>query len=186
MTDDAAAGRTAFLERFAWRGGHADVWPAFADGPTLAAVVRGLADPWRDAGVTHCVGVEARGFLLGAAVAVELGVGFVAVRKAGSLFPGPKLVVTAGKDYRGHEHELRMQDVLRHGDHVLLVDDWAERGSQAGAVQELVRLSGARLVGLSLVVDQLEDAVRARFARVTSLVRAAELGDAEDGTATTV
>jgi adenine phosphoribosyltransferase len=60
---------------------------------------------------------------------------------------------------------------------VLLVDDWAERGSQAEAAAELVRRQGAELLGLALVVDELPDAVRARLGRVTSLVTRAELGD---------
>ncbi|MGN6333010.1 MAG: phosphoribosyltransferase family protein [Motilibacteraceae bacterium] len=174
---DIAAARSAFLDTFAWHRGHADIWPAFADGPTLAAVVDGLAAPWRDQGITHVVGVEARGFLLGGAVAVRLGVGFVAVRKSGALFPGGTLTATTGRDYRGLEHELRMQDVLGPDDVVLLVDDWAQTGSQAVAVQSLVHSGGARLAGLSLLVDQLDDDVRAGFGRVTALVRAEEVGD---------
>lgn len=176
--DDVAAARAAFLEAFAWHAGHADVWPVFAHGPTLAAVVEGLAAPWHDQGVTHVVGVEARGFLLGGAVAVRLGVGFVAVRKPGALFPRGTLTATTGPDYRGAEQQLRMQDVLGPGAVVLMVDDWAQTGSQAGAVQSLVERGGARLAGHSLLVDQLDDVVRSRFGRVSSLVRAEELGDA--------
>jgi adenine phosphoribosyltransferase len=153
------------------------VWPVFADAAALGAVVEGLAAAWRDHGITHVVGVEARGFLLGGAVAVRLGAGFVAVRKPGGLLPGPKLTVTARRDYRGRAHELRMQHVLRSDDIVLLVDDWAERGSQAAAVRELVEQCGARLAGLSLMVDQLDAAARAQFDRVTCLVQADELGD---------
>jgi adenine/guanine phosphoribosyltransferase-like PRPP-binding protein len=124
------AARHALLTRFAWHGGHADVWPVFADAAALGAVVEGLAAAWRDHGITHVVGVEARGFLLGGAVAVRLGAGFVAVRKPGGLLPGPKLTVTARRDYRGRAHELRMQHVLRSDDIVLLVDDWAERAAK--------------------------------------------------------
>lgn len=82
--------RTVALERFRWTGGHSDVWPIFRDPGALAAVVRGLAGPFRDDGVTAVRGVESRGFLLGAAVAVELGVGFVAVRKGEGIFPGAR------------------------------------------------------------------------------------------------
>jgi adenine phosphoribosyltransferase len=69
-----------------------------------------------------------------------------------------------------------VQAVLGPGDRVLLVDDWAERGSQAEAAAELVRRQGADVVGLALVVDELPDDVRARVARVTALVTRAELG----------
>jgi adenine/guanine phosphoribosyltransferase-like PRPP-binding protein len=129
MTESAAVqlARAAFFRHFAWAEGHADVWAIFADAAAFAAVVNGLAAPWRNVGITHIVGVEARGFLLGGAVAAELGAGFVAVRKPGGLLPGPKARVVASTDYRGIAHQLRVQRVLRPQDVALLVDDWAER-----------------------------------------------------------
>ena len=179
-TAEVTAARDALLAHFRWSGGHADVWRVFADGEALSAVVTGLADPWRAQGITRVVGIEARGFLLGAAAAVSLGVGFVAVRKEAGLFPGPKVTVQAAEDYRGLRHRLRMQAVLDERDRVLLVDDWAERGSQAAAVRELVEGTGATFAGVSLLVDQLGPAVRAALGTVTSLVGAAELGDPEE------
>ena len=155
------------------------MWPVFADAVALAAVVDGLAEPWQESGVTHVAGIESRGFLLGGAVAVRLGVGFIAVRKQGGLLPGPKVTATTRPDYRGLTHLLRMRNAVGSGNTVLLVDDWAERGSQASAVADLVAQRGARLAGLSLIVDQLDDETRAGLGRVTSLVRAAELGDPE-------
>jgi len=169
--------RSALLTQFRWQDGHADVWRVFADAPSFAAVVEGLAEPWRQAGISHVVGIESRGFLLGGAVAVRLGAGFVAVRKAGGLFPRATLRTVAAPDYRGVAHELRMQERLQPGDVALLVDDWAERGSQAAAVVRLIGQSGARFAGLSLMVDQLADPTRATLGRVTALVHAAELGD---------
>ncbi len=169
--------RTALLAHFRWHGGHADVWRVFADGDALASVVTGLADPWRDSGVTRVVGIESRGFLLGAAVAVSLGVGFVAVRKEEGLFPGARLTTEAAEDYRGRRHRLRMQAVLTPRDRVLLVDDWAERGSQARAARHLVESAGAEFLGISLLVDQLAPEVRSTLGRVTALVSADELGD---------
>lgn len=173
------AARGAFLDAFAWDGGHADVWRAFEDGPTLAAVVAGLIDPWRDDGVTAVVAVESRGFLLGGAVAVGLGVGFHAVRKVGALFPGEKHVVVGGPDYRGVRHRLTIRATLTPSDRVLVVDDWAEKGAQALAARELVERCGATWAGLSLVVDQLSDDVRTRLDPVAALVTADELGPAE-------
>jgi adenine/guanine phosphoribosyltransferase-like PRPP-binding protein len=169
--------REALLSKFTWRDGHADVWQVFADGPSLAAVVAGLAAPWQDAGITKVIGIESRGFLLGGAVALRLGAGFQAVRKVGGLLPGSKLTVTCAPDYRGTSHHLRMQDVLDTDDIVLLVDDWAERGSQAVGVRQLVEWSGSSFVGISLMVDQLDDQTRAELGRVTALVTADELGD---------
>ncbi len=167
---------------FRWEQGHADIWRVFADANALRSVVRGLAAPWRDNGVTHVVGIESRGFLLGGATAVELGAGFVAIRKSGTgLLPGPKVRTTASSDYRGFRHDLRMQAVLGAGDAVLMVDDWAERGSQAAAARALVEQCGARWVGLSLVVDQLREDPRAALGAVTALLRADELGPADGG-----
>jgi len=104
-------------------------------------------------------------------------VGFVAVRKTEGLLPGPKLMTAAEEDYRGRRHELRMQAVLRADDRVLLVDDWAERGSQARAARHLVEACGATFAGVSLLVDQLDTQARMALGRVTALATADELGD---------
>ena len=77
------------LSRFRWIGGHADVLGLLSDGGFLARCVAALADPFRDAGVTKVVGIEARGFVFGGAVATQLGAGFVPIRKPGSVHPGP-------------------------------------------------------------------------------------------------
>ena len=82
--------RDLALEHFRWIDGHADVWAVLRNPVAFAAVVSGLVEPFRGAGVTAVCGVESRGFLLGGAAAVELGVGFVPVRKADGLFPGYK------------------------------------------------------------------------------------------------
>jgi len=171
------AARAAFLAAFRWHDGHADVWPAFEDGPTFSAIIEGLAAPWVDSGITKVAGVESRGFLLGGAVAIRLGVGFQAVRKQGALFPGAKTYVETAADYRGQTHALSMQTTLTPDDVVLFVDDWAEKGSQALAVKSLVSPSHARWAGVSILVDQLEEATRSRLGRVTALVTADELGD---------
>jgi adenine phosphoribosyltransferase len=171
--------RRALLDRFRWVSGHADVWRVFRDADALTAVVSGLVAPWRDRGVTHVIGVESRGFLLGGAAAVRLGAGFVAVRKTDGLLPGEKITADTAPDYRGRRHHLRMQAALGPSDRVLLVDDWAEVGSQARGVRELVRASGATWLGVSVLVDQLPDEVRAELGRVTALVRADELGPDE-------
>src|SRR5206468_1845378 len=79
----------------------ADVWRLFADGQLFRRIVAALAEPFADA--TKVAGLEARGFILGAAVATELGVGFVAIRKDSGLFPGPKAELRTAPDYRGVE-----------------------------------------------------------------------------------
>ncbi|MGW5354062.1 phosphoribosyltransferase family protein [Streptomyces sp. NPDC004031] len=173
MTDSA---RDLVTRHFAWSGGHADVWAVFRDAAALGAVVGALVEPFRDAGVTAVCGVESRGFLLGGAAAVALGVGFVAVRKGEALFPGPKAERRTAPDYRGRQHVLRLQRAaLAPGDRVLLVDDWIETGSQAAAVRALAAGCGAEWAGCSVVVDQLPPAGHAALGPVRSILTAAEL-----------
>jgi adenine phosphoribosyltransferase len=168
--------RGQILSQFRWVEGHADVWRLFANASTLTALIDGLAAPWREAEVTKVCGIEARGFVLGAPVAARLGVGFVAIRKEGGLFPGPKLELRAEADYRGLRPLLRVQrDNLQSDDRVVLVDDWAERGAQAAAARHLIEQCGATFLGLSLVVDQLSDDVRAGLGRVEAILRYEEL-----------
>jgi adenine phosphoribosyltransferase len=127
MRNAQALARKAFLARFEWDLGHANIWRIFADGDALALIVAGMADPWRTANVSKVCAVEARGFILGSAVAVKLEAGFVGIRKAGAHLPGPKLREQAAADYRGKTHELMIQQhALSDKDRVLLVDDWAE------------------------------------------------------------
>jgi adenine phosphoribosyltransferase len=137
-------------------GGHADVWRLFDDATLLRDLAAALVAPFRDR-VTKVAGIESRGFILGTAAALELGVGFVPIRKAEGLFPGPKAVTGTEVDYRGNRHELRLQRAaLRAGDQVLLVDDWIETGSQAKAAKSLVEACGAEFLGLAVVVRELE------------------------------
>lgn len=169
------AEKDLILRTLVWVDGHADVWRLFSDGELFRRIVAALAEPFQNA--TKVAGVEARGFILGGAVAAKLGVGFVAIRKEAGLFPGEKITRRAEMDYRGTEHVLRLQRAaVAPGDKVLLVDDWAEKGAQARAARELIEECGARFAGLSIVVDQLEDEVRERIGYVHALIREDELG----------
>ncbi len=171
-----SAARDALLARFRWVGGHADVWNIFRDGPALRIVVQALVEPFPSDRVSAVVGIESRGFLLGGAAAVELGVGFVAVRKAGSLFPGPKLSARSATDYRGQCSEFLLQrEAVSPGDRLLLVDDWAETGSSAAAVASLLTAAGGELIALAVLVDQLSDHARAGLPAVHAVVRATDL-----------
>ena len=172
--------RRRVLDVFRWVDGHADVWRLFHDPDAFGAVVRHMARMAESASATKIAGIESRGFILGGAVAVETGTGFVPVRKEAGLFPGPKVTGRAAADYRGIEHELRLQrQSLSESDRVLLVDDWAELGSQALATRRLIEQAGATWAGAAFVVDQLSPERRAELAPVTHIVTAEELGPAE-------
>jgi adenine phosphoribosyltransferase len=163
------------LEHFQWLEGHADVWKIFRDPTALGAVVSGLVEPFKKDGITAVCGIESRGFLLGAAAAIELGGGFVPVRKQTGLFPGEKSTRRTRPDYRGLRHELRLQRAsLSTADRVLMVDDWVETGSQAGAVKSMVEECGSHWIGCSVIVDQASEDCRWALT-VRSLVTAAEL-----------
>ncbi|MBB4795519.1 phosphoribosyltransferase family protein [Streptomyces nodosus] len=167
--------RDLALSHFQWIDGHADVWKIFRDPEALTGVVRGLAATFEGEGITAVCGIESRGFLLGAAVAVELGVGFIAVRKQHGLFPGEKLTRQTPPDYRRLRHELRIQRTsLTPSDRVLMVDDWVETGSQALSVKAMVEEVGSHWGGCAVIVDQASEACR-RTLDVRSLVTAAEL-----------
>ncbi|HST18583.1 MAG TPA: phosphoribosyltransferase family protein [Gaiellaceae bacterium] len=161
-----------FVERFRWVDGHADVLGLFADGAFLARAAAALADPFRAAGITKVAGVEARGFVLGTAAALDLSVGFVPIRKRGAVHPGPKAVVRAAPDWRGHTPELELQRAaLTAGDRVLLVDDWVETASQALAARRLIEECGAEWSGMSVLVDQTEAGTRRLLEPLASVVR---------------
>jgi adenine phosphoribosyltransferase len=164
-------------ERFRWIEGHADIWSLFADASLFEGITAALAGPFAGAGITKVAGIEARGFILGAAVARELETGFVAIRKDTGPFPGQKLTRVTANDYRGNSSLLRLQRAsLSHGDRVLLVDDWIETGSQAAAAHALIEEAGAEFVGVSVIVDELPRDSTPMLGKFAAVIRAEALG----------
>jgi adenine phosphoribosyltransferase len=161
----------------AWVDGHADVWRLFADAELFGRCVHALVEPFRGDRITHVAAVESRGFLLGGAAAVALGVGFVAVRKAtGWHLPGPVLTEETGHDYKGERGRLRVQaDVLPAGARVLVIDDWFQTGSQFRATRSLLQRASATVVGASVIVDQTQPELRPVLGKFRALIRADEL-----------
>lgn len=169
--------RKAVLSAFRWVDGHADIWRLFHDSVVFQRVVDELTGRVTEAAADKVAGIEGRGFILGGAVAVRAGLGFVPIRKQAGLFPGDKLTAQAEPDYQQQAHVLRIQrQSLPPGQRIMLVDDWAERGSQATAARQLIEQCGAVWSGLALIVDQLTDNQRAELAPVSSIVTAEELG----------
>jgi adenine phosphoribosyltransferase len=160
-----------FVRRFRWVDGHGDVLGLFADGLFLRRTAEALAAPFMPMRVAKVAAVEARGFIFGTAVALELGVGFVPIRKRGAIHPGPNATVRATTDWRGNEPELVLQrQAVTADDLVLLVDDWVETGSQAVAARKLIEECGGRWAGLSVLVDQSKPAIRQRLEPVAAVV----------------
>jgi len=155
--------------------GLGNMWPVFYDSALFTRVTDELAAPFAGA-VDKIVGIESRGFVLGAAVASRLRVGFVAIRKADGLYPGETLTAFTAADYRGREHTFRLQRAaLTAGERVGLVDDWFETGSQGMIARQLLEAAGASYVGASIIVNQLPAEMREALGPCHALVEASEL-----------
>jgi adenine phosphoribosyltransferase len=128
-----------------------DITPLLAHPDALAAAVAGLSEPFRDFGITKVVGMEARGFIFAAPVAVELGAGFVPVRKAGKL-PWAVHRQEYQLEYGTDLLEIH-QDAVSADDRILIVDDVLATGGTAAATVELVGQSGAEVVALAFVIE---------------------------------
>jgi adenine phosphoribosyltransferase len=128
-----------------------DITPLLLDAEALSCAVRELADWARPREVDYVVAAEARGFILGAALAIELGAGFVPARKPGKL---PSQVITAEYilEYGVDALELHA-DALADGARVLVHDDLLATGGTALALAELVEGTGAELVGCGFLVE---------------------------------
>jgi adenine phosphoribosyltransferase len=132
-----------------------DITPLLADHTALTAVIAALAAAGRDAEgrpvVDKVLGMESRGFILGAPAALELGVGFVPVRKAGKL-PRATYAVSYALEYGEATLEVH-QDALQPGDRVLLVDDVLATGGTARATIELAERCGAEVHGFAVLME---------------------------------
>jgi adenine phosphoribosyltransferase len=163
------------LRTFRWTNGHADFADSLRDPELLAAVGPALAEPFATIDITAVVALEARGFVLGALTARELGVGLVLARKPGAVHPDSHRMVADTADWRGRQLELRIsRRAVRESDRLLLVDDWIETGSQARTVAALVASHEATVVGVSVLVDDTSDDVRQQL-NVKGVVRSSEL-----------
>ncbi|MGH3413497.1 MAG: adenine phosphoribosyltransferase [Marmoricola sp.] len=131
-----------------------DITPLLEDPVAFTAVVEGLAAAGREpagAVVDKVVGIEARGFILAAPVALALGVGFVPVRKPGKL-PWRTHAVDYELEY-GEETLEMHADAVAPGERVLLVDDVLATGGTAAAAVELVRRSGGSTVRVAVLLE---------------------------------
>src|SRR3954464_10371291 len=132
-----------------------DITPLLADHTGFSAVVEALAEAGRDSTgtvvVDRVVGMEARGFILAAPVALALGVGFVPVRKSGKL-PRATYAESYALEYAEATLEIH-RDGLKAGDRVLLVDDVLATGGTVAATRRLVERSGAVATGVAVLMD---------------------------------
>ncbi|MFD4377460.1 adenine phosphoribosyltransferase [Streptomyces sp. NPDC058486] len=128
-----------------------DITPLLADPEAFTALTDALAALCHARGATKIVGLEARGFILAAPVAVRAGLGFIPVRKAGKL-PGATLRQAYELEYGTAEIEVHAED-LAAGDRVMVIDDVLATGGTAEASLELIRRAGAEVAGVAVLME---------------------------------
>ena len=128
-----------------------DITTLLRDPVGLAEVLDGLTEPFRDQQIDLVVGIESRGFILGAAVADRLRAGFVPVRKPGKL-PARTIQQSYDLEYGSDTLEIH-QDAIEQGQRVLIVDDLLATGGTARAALDLVKKTGGEIVGLAFLVE---------------------------------
>lgn len=128
-----------------------DVTTLISHGEGFRATIDNMAEPFFERGVNAVVGIEARGFILGGAIADRLGVGFVPVRKKGKL-PFETISETYELEYGTDELEIH-KDAIDQGEKILIVDDLIATGGTLEAAAKLVRQLGGDILGASFIVD---------------------------------
>jgi len=148
-----------------------DITTLLQDPVGFRVTIEGLVQRFKGSRIDKVAGIEARGFILGGAVAHQLDAGFIPVRKKGKL-PWQ----TIGQDYELEYGVDRIEihtDAILEGEHILLVDDLIATGGTAAAAIELVRQTGGKIVGAAFVIDLPELGGRAKIEKmgveVTSL-----------------
>ena len=138
-----------------------DITPLLADPKAFSAAVDALCADFTKAGVKYVAAVEARGFIFGAAVAEQLGAGFVPIRKKGKL-PYKTESVTYDLEYGNDTLEVH-KDAIKEGAKVLMVDDLLATGGTMAAACRLIEKIGGQIVGISFLVELKELAGREKL-----------------------
>jgi adenine phosphoribosyltransferase len=128
-----------------------DITTLLGDAEAFRHAVDALVDPFRSAGITKVAGIEARGFILGGAIAHQLKAGFVPLRKRGKL-PGETYAVEYALEYGVDSMEMH-RDALIEGERTMLIDDLIATGGTALAGLDLLRRGGANVIAAGFVID---------------------------------
>jgi adenine phosphoribosyltransferase len=128
-----------------------DITPLLRDKAGFKSAIDLFVDRYRDAKIDVVVGIEARGYMLGAPLAYALGAGFVPVRKPGKL-PGAKYSEEYALEYGTNSLEIH-SDAVDHGQRVLVVDDLLATGGTAAATRRLLERLGSNIVGFAFLIE---------------------------------
>lgn len=142
----------AVIEDFPKKGiSFKDITTLLANPEAFKEAVRLLAEPLKSTGVKYIVAPEARGFLFGCTVALELGVGFIPVRKKGKL-PRETVSYKYKKEY-GEDELFIHKDAIKPGDKVAIVDDLLATGGTISACEKLVKEMGADIEAIGFLIE---------------------------------
>ena len=128
-----------------------DVTTLFGDAQGFKACIASMTEPYRTQPIDAIAGIEARGFILGGAMADKLGCGFIPIRKKGKL-PWKVHSQQYALEY-GHDTIEIHQDAVAKGDRILIVDDLIATGGTAEAAAKLIHQCGGEVVGAAFVID---------------------------------
>lgn len=128
-----------------------DITTLIGNGPAFAEVIKAMADNYRGMGVDAVAGIESRGFIFSAPIALQLGVGLVPIRKPGKL-PAETYQIEYSLEYGTNRLEIH-RDALTAGARVLLVDDLLATGGTIDAACKLIERAGGSVAGLAFVIE---------------------------------
>ena len=128
-----------------------DITTLLKDPEGFQEVIRKLADHYKNQKIDVVCGIESRGFIIGGALAIELGLGFIPLRKAGKL-PAETISMEYELEYGKDKIEMH-KDALTKGNRVLLIDDLIATGGTAKAACHLIEKAGGIVVGCGFVID---------------------------------
>ena len=128
-----------------------DITTLLCDGQGFRDTVDALAAPYMGEDIDQVIGIESRGFILGAAVAATLGCGFVPIRKPGKL-PSKTHQETYNLEYGTDALEIH-QDACAHDKRILIVDDVLATGGTARAAIDLARKAGGKIIGAAFLIE---------------------------------
>jgi adenine phosphoribosyltransferase len=128
-----------------------DITPLLADAPAFKYSISQVLQHYRHKGITVVASAESRGFIFGAVIAYELGVGFVPLRKPGKL-PYRKIRQEFETEYSTDCFEIH-EDAIKPGDKVLVVDDLLATGGTGKAAADLIRRLGGSVVGFAFIIE---------------------------------
>jgi len=140
-----------------------DITTLLADAEGFALACQAMADPYREQHIDLVVGAESRGFIFGAAVARELDVGFIPVRKPGKL-PAQTIVEEYELEYGTDKLEMHA-DAIQKGQRILMVDDLLATGGTMQAACRMVETLGGVIVGISFLIELTFLPGRAKLAK---------------------